>query len=371
MRSNNVLGILFSNVHDEKLPELTQNRTMASVPFGGRYRLIDFPLSNMVNSGIFNVGVVTNSNFQSLMDHLGSGKAWDLSRKREGLTLLPPFDGGSGKFNSRVDALVSVRNFIASCQENYVLLADCDIVCNMDYKAILNYHLKNKADITAVYAYGDVPANLNEPAILGLEHDGQIREMLIDPKLDGPANYGLNMYIFNRDVLLDILHDCASRNQSNFKRDVIQKHIFDYRFFGYQFDGYARVIGSINDYFEANMELMQEDVRTQLFDPKRPIYTKVRDHMPAHYGLHSSLNNSMVADGSIIEGEVDDCVLFRGVKIGSNSKVDHCIIMQDAEIGENCNLSHVIIDKNVVVRDGSSINGTETYPVTISKGSIV
>ena len=374
MRANSIVGILFSNVHDEKIPELTQNRTMASVPFGGRYRLIDFPLSNMVNSGIYSVGVVTNSNFQSLMDHLGSGKAWDLSRKREGLSLLPPFNGSAGSggvYNSRVDALVSIRNFLQSAQEKYVLLSDCDIVCNIDYRKVIDAHIKNKAEITAVYAYGDVPANLNEPTIYSLESDGKVQEMLINPKLKGPANYGLNMYIINRDVLLDILSDCASRNLSNFKRDVIQRNMFDYRFFAYQFEGYAKVIGSIQDYYEANMELMQEDVRAQLFDPKRPIYTKVRDHMPAHYGMNASLNNSMVADGSVIEGTVDDCVLFRGVKIGHNSTVDHCVIMQDAVIGDNCKLSHVIIDKNVVVTDGTSISGTETYPVSISKGSVV
>lgn len=371
MGTNNVVGILFSNVHDEKLPELTQNRTMASVPFGGRYRLIDFPLSNMVNSGIYNVGVVTNNNFQSLMDHLGSGKAWDLSRKKKGLTLLPPFNGGSEEFNSRVRALASIRNFLNACTEKYVLLSDCDIVCNMDYKKVLEDHIQNKADITAVFAVGEVPANMNEPTIFSLNQDNSVQEMLINPKLSGPANYGLNMYIFNKDVLLDILSDCASRNLSNFKRDVVQRNMFEYRFFGYQFQDYTKVIGSMQDYYDANMDLMDDEIRTQLFNPQRPIYTKVRDNMPAHYGLNSCLNNSLVADGSIIEGEVDDCVLFRGVKIGKGAKVDHCVIMQDTVIGENCQLSHVIIDKDVVISDGTSINGSDTYPVSISKGSHV
>lgn len=371
MRTNSVVGILFSNVHDEKLPELTQNRTMASVPFGGRYRLIDFPLSNMVNSGIYSVGVITKSNFQSLMDHLGSGKSWDLSRKREGLSLLPPFNESGGVYNSRVDALVSIRNFLTNANEKYVLLSDCDIVCNIDYKKVLDYHVKNKADITAIYSYGRVPKFMNEPTVYSLELDGQVRDLLINPKVDGPVNYGLNMYLFDRRVLLKIIDDCASRNLSNFKRDVIQRNMFNYRFFAYQFDGYSKVIGSMQDYYEANMELMQCNVRQQLFNPKRPIYTKVRDDMPAHYGINSCLNNSMVADGSIIEGEVDDCVLFRGVRVGKGSKLDHCVIMQDVVIGENCNLSHVVIDKDVTVTDGTNINGTDTYPVSISKGSVV
>ncbi|MDD5952218.1 MAG: glucose-1-phosphate adenylyltransferase subunit GlgD [Oscillospiraceae bacterium] len=371
MRANSVVGILFSNVHDEKLPELTQKRTMASVPFGGRYRLIDFPLSNMVNSGIYSVGVVTKSNFQSLMDHLGSGKSWDLSRKREGLSLLPPFNDNGRENNSRVDALASIRNFLTSAKEKYVLLSDCDIVCNIDYKKVLDFHIKNKADITAIYSYGQVPKDMNEPTVYSLELDGQVRDLLINPKIEGPANYGLNMYIFDRRVLLQIIDDCASRNLSNFKRDVLQRNMFNYRFFAYQFDGYSKVIGSMRDYYDANMELMQCDVRQQLFNPKRPIYTKVRDDMPAHYGMNSCLNNSMVADGSIIEGEVDDCVLFRGVHVGKGSKLDHCVIMQDVVIGENCNLSHVVIDKDCTIKDGTSINGTDSYPVSISKGSVV
>jgi glucose-1-phosphate adenylyltransferase len=195
--------------------------------------------------------------------------------------------------------------------------------------------------------------------------------VLINPKIDTAANYGLNMYLFDRRVLLQIIDDCASRNLSNFKRDVIQRNMFNYRFFAYQYEGYSKVIGSMQDYYEANMELMESDVRHQLFDPKRPIYTKVRDDMPAHYGMNSSLNNSMVADGSVIEGEVDDCVLFRGVRVGKGSKLDHCVIMQDVVIGENCNLSHVVIDKDVVVNSGTSINGTASYPVSISKGSVV
>ena len=207
--------------------------------------------------------------------------------------------------------------------------------------------------------------------VYSLESDGQVRDLLINPKIDGPANYGLNMYIFNRRVLLQIIDDCVSRNLSNFKRDVLQRNMFDYRFFAYQFEGYTKVIASMQDYYDGNMELMQCDVRQQLFNPKRPIYTKVRDDAPAHYGMDASLNNSMVADGSIIEGEVDDCVLFRGVHVGKGSKLKNCVIMQDVVIGENCNLSHVVIDKDVTVTDGTSINGSDTYPVSISKGSVV
>ncbi|MCI9575075.1 MAG: glucose-1-phosphate adenylyltransferase subunit GlgD [Clostridiales bacterium] len=371
MRGNNVVGILFSNVHDEKLRELTEKRTIASVPFGGRYRLIDFPLSNMVNSGINKVGVVTKSNYQSLMDHLGSGKAWDLSRKREGLYLLPPFDNKSDIHNSRVESLHSIRRFLLASSAEFVLLSDCDIVCNINYSDLVDFHIQRNADLTVVYHYGKIPDKMSDPTVYSVEPDGQVKDLLINPKVDGACNYGLNMYLARRDLLIQIVDDCVSRNMYSFKRDLLQRNMFNYRYYAYEFSGYSRVICSPLEYYQANMDLMDPEIRTQLFNPKRPIYTKVRDDMPARYGLGSCLNNSLVADGCVIEGEVDNCVLFRGVKVGKGTKLENCVIMQDTVIGANCNLNHVIVDKDVLIKDDRSLMGFESYPVFISKGSVV
>ena len=372
MRGNNVVGVLFSNVHDDKIRELTERRTIASVPFGGRYRLIDFPLSNMVNSGISKVGVVTKSNFQSLMDHLGSGKAWDLSRKRDGLFFLPPFGKQDQDIsNSRIEALESIRHFLVTSKEDYVLLSDCDIVCNIPYHDVVETHIHNQADITAVYQHGIIPQHMSEPTVYSVKENGALRDMLIHPKVDGPCNYGLNMYVINRPLLIELIEDCVSRNMYNFNRDFIQRNMFQYRFYCYEFKGYSKVICSTQDYFQANMDLLNPDVKTQLFQPDKPIYTKVRDDMPARYGLGSNVNQSLIADGCVIEGEVQNSILFLGVKIAKGAKLKNCVIMQDTCVGTDCNLQNVITDKDVMIQDGRSFMGTDTYPVFISKGSIV
>lgn len=371
MRGNNVMGILFSNVHDDRIRELTENRTFGSVPFGGRYRLIDFPLSNMVNSGINKVGVITKHNYQSLMDHLGSGKAWDLSRKREGLFMLPPFGTENSAYSNRLESLSSINNFLSNSKEEYVLLNDCDIVCNIDFGDVIASHINNNADITVVYRYGNIPEKFGDASVYTIDPDGRVRDMLVNPQVDGACNFGMSMMLIRRELLIKLVSECASRNLYNFKRDLLQRNISNYRIFAYEFTGYVQMICSTNSYFEANMSLMLPKVRSQLFNPERPIYTKVRDDMPARYGLGASANNSLIADGCVIEGEVENCVLFRGVKVGKGAKLENCVIMQDSVIGPNCRLNYVITDKDVVIRNDRSLMGFQSYPVYISKGSVV
>jgi glucose-1-phosphate adenylyltransferase len=371
MRGNNVLGMIFSSVHEEKIRKLTENRTMGSVPFGGRYCLIDFPLSNMVNSGISKVGVVTKGNYQSLMDHLGSGKAWNLSRKREGLFLLPPFGVESGVANSRIESLSSARSFLLNSKEEYVLLTDSDTICNIDYSDVLANHLKNSADITIVCRTGKLPDSISNPAVYSVGEDGRIQDMLISPRIDGECTYGIGMMLIRRELLMRLIADCVSRNLYSFKRDFLQRNLSGYRVFAYEFEGFVQTICSEQAYFSASMALLQPEVRLQLFKPSRPIYTKVRDDMPARYGLGASVSNSLVADGCVIEGEVKNSILFRGVHIGEGTVAENCVILQDTEIRRDCRLNYVITDKDVVIQNGRSLLGAESYPVSIAKGSLV
>ena len=257
MRANNMLGVLFSNVHDEKIRELTEKRAMGSVPFGGRYRLIDFPLSNMVNSGINKVGVITKNNYQSLMDHLGSGKAWDLSRKREGLFILPPFGDASSIPNSRLEYLASIHRFLENSREEYVVLSDCDMIFNMDYSQVLAYHLEKEADITVVYHFGKIPAGSGDPTVYTIAPDGRVLDMLVSPNMEGDCNHGLSVLVMKRELLMSMVGDCVSRNMFNFKRDFLQRNVKNYRIYGYEFEGTVQTICSMNSYFEANMTLMQ------------------------------------------------------------------------------------------------------------------
>ena len=370
MRGNNVMGILFAYVHEERVRELTQNRVMASVPFGGRYRLVDFPLSNMVNSGINKVGVITEQNYQSLMDHLGSGKAWDLSRKREGLYLLPPFGAETIRTDGKIETLASVMRFLKNSHEEYVLLSDCDTVANIDYRDVFKFHSEKEADITVVYRHGMSPDS-DKNCLYTVDPEGVIRDMLVKRGSDADCNYGIGMSIIGREKLMELVEDCMARNLYDFDRDLLQRCLPDMRVCGYEFTGAAYQVTSFGSYFNANMALMDPKVRTQLVQPSRPSYTKVRDDLPAKYGLGSQISNSIVADGCIIDGEVENCVLFRGVKVKKGAKLKNCVIMQDTVVGENTRLDYVVADKNVVFENDRTLMGYQTYPVYVSKGSKV
>ncbi|MFI3325192.1 MAG: glucose-1-phosphate adenylyltransferase subunit GlgD [Clostridia bacterium] len=370
MRGNNILGILFAYVNDERVPNLTRSRVMASVPFGGRYRLVDFTLSNMVNSGINKVGVITERNYQSLMDHLGSGKAWDLSRKREGLFLLPPFDADHSRTDGKVESLDSIKRFIENSQEEYVMLSDTDAIYNMNYKEVLSYHIDKKSDLTVVYRHGTNPTHVRT-GVLTLNEEDQVTNYKIFDKGANDSDINMGVYIIKKEKLLDLIETCISENILDFDRSVMFKCVKEMKVYAYEFTGKYYQITGRGEYFKANMALMDEEVRKELFNPQRPIYTKVRDDMPAKYGLASHVTNSIVADGCAIEGEVDGCVLFRGVKIGKGSVLKNCVIMQDSVIGENVKMTKIISDKDVIVKDNAEIKGAESYAMYLKKGTVI
>lgn len=371
MIGNNVVGLVFANMHDDRLRELTDVRAMGSVPFGGRYRTIDFPLSNMVNSGISKVGVITKSNFRSLMDHLGSGKAWDLSRKREGLFILPPFSYRNMMYQSRIEALFGISDFLNHCKEEYVVMSDCHIVYNIDFKPIIDEHIAKNADITIVYKNGPMPADLPERVRLELARGRKVTSVIDGGEVEGKCNWSMGTYVVTKSFLVKVVSEAVARNRLSFIRDVLQYGTSEYRIYGYKFDGFTGVLGSEKSYFEANMALTDAAVRADLFRGDRPIYTKVRDEMSTRYGLGSKVVNSLVADGCLIEGEVENCILFRGVRVGKGARLRNCIIMQDSVIGNNTVLNYVLGDKNVVYKDGRSLMGYDSYPVYIAKGSEV
>lgn len=370
MRGNNIMGIIFANLHEDLVSELTEVRIMGAVPFGGKYRLIDFPLSNMVNSGINKVGVITKSNYQSIMDHVGNGKAWDLSRKQGGLFILPPFTDKS-EYSNRMTTLNSILPFLQNSTQEYVVITDCDTVCNLDFQDVCRKHLENKADITLVYKRDTLPEKLHDPAILSFDAKGKVTDVLINSEVTGSCSFYMNMMFLKRELLIDLIRKCVSKNTLNFKRDIIQGEYQNLNVYGYEFKGFSKMITSMNDYFDANMALMDPEIRADLFNSDNPIYTKVRDDMPTKYGLGSSVKNSLIANGCTIEGEVENCILFKGVHIGKGTKVSNCVIMQDTKIGASSSLNYVIVDKDVTIKDERTLMGFLSYPVYISKGSVV
>ena len=370
---SNVLGLIFANMHELTITDLTKNRAMASVPFGARYRLIDFPLSNMVNSGISTVGIVTKSNYQSLLDHVGSGDEWDLSRKNGGLHFLPPYSNYvTGLYRCRLEALVGIQNFISQSHADYVIMSDCDCVANVDFKKIVDFHEEKGSDITVVFGKKEfTPEQTKTRTILKVDDNGEVLDVLVRPELSGAYDASMNMFVMSKEFVLKIINESSSRNLYSFEVDVLQHRLKEFKVFGYEFSGFYEQIDGIRAYYQANMSLMNRDVRKELFNLTDPIYTKVRDEAPAKYGLESSAKSCIIADGCIIEGTVENSVLFRGVKVGKGAVVKNCILMQNTEVGDKCELNYVIADKNVVIGNYRSIGGTIDYPVFVNKGSNV
>ncbi len=375
-----VTGIIFSNIHDNNIPELTRLRTIASVPFGCRYRFIDFTLSNMVNANIFNIDVITQSNYQSLMDHLGSGKDWDLARRSGGIKILPPniMAGDSARQTSsttRLEALKSVYNSIAKIKDEYVVMSDCDVICNINFKAIIEDHIKNKADITmAVKTMTLTEEQAAANVLFASDESGRITDVLPYPKnFAGEADVALNIVVMRTDYLLQMVQDAIAHDYNSMTRDFINRYKDTKNFRVYKYDGYFACVSSLADYFRCSMEQITDDnARKSLFDvPNRPVYTKVRNSTPTYYSDTSSVKNSMIADGCVIEGTVENSILFRGVKVGRNCTVKNCILMQDTITGENVFLNYVIADKNVVIRDGRMLSGCDVQPYYIEKGKMI
>ncbi|HBQ64498.1 MAG TPA: glucose-1-phosphate adenylyltransferase subunit GlgD [Clostridiales bacterium] len=369
------MGIIFSNVHDGDLKELTEMRTFASVPFGGRYRLIDFVLSNMVNSGIHNIGIVAKANYMSLMDHLGNGREWDLDRKRDGLFIFPPFarqDPDIGVYKGRLEALAGILTYIRRSAEKYVVLANSDIICNMNYRDVIRYHEEKEAEITVIYRKMTVSeSNAPRCTYFYFDPDQRLSGMAVRPPYGGEQNVSFNMVVMERGLLEHIVKEASAYHYQSFDRDFLQRRCRDFKVYGYPFEELYLRINSIAGYFDANMRMLDPATRNELFYSHGSIYTKVRDEIPARYPGESMTRNSLIADGCVIEGEVEDSVLFRGVHVGKGARVKKSILMQDTRIGENACLTYTILDKDVVILPERILTGYGSYPVVISKGSIV
>lgn len=369
----NVLGLVFANMHDTTLGDMTKNRTMGSVMFGGRYRLIDFPLSNMVNSGISEVGVITKSNYQSLLDHLGSAREWDLARKKGGLYILPPFGNvESTLYRGRIEALYGAMSFIKHSRAKYVILSDCDVVTNIDYKPIVAAHIESGADITAVAHTGVYSSDdIKTSTVFNVDADKNVTSVLINPDISDTCTTSLNVFVMSMDFLIETVNDAMARGNVSFERNILQEKCRELKIKIYEYDNYFSKLNSPESYFKSNMALLEPENARKLFVPKRSIYTKVSDNAPVKYDLDSKVSNSLVADGCIIEGEVENSVLFRGVKVGKGAKVKNCILMQGTVVGDNAELNYLITDKNVSICENHILTSSPQYPMYVGKGASV
>ncbi|MBR2615505.1 MAG: glucose-1-phosphate adenylyltransferase subunit GlgD [Clostridia bacterium] len=368
------MGIIFSNIYDSSLGELTNQRTVASLPFGGRYRQVDFVLSNFSNSGIYNVGIITKYNYRSLMDHLGSCVDWDMNRKNEGVVFLPPFaSGNTGVYKGKLEALYSAVHFIDNPHYDYVVICDSTVLCNMNFRPAIRQHIKSGCDVTVIANKLSEKVKKKHPLILKTNQKNRVTEMMLDTTVRPGSFVGMGMFIISRALLVEALEESYSKGLVHLERDYLLRKFNEkaLKIAVYPFDDVVLRNEDVRSYYANNMELLKENVRKSLFKKEFPIYTKVRDEAPTYYGAGSSISDCLTADGCMMRGKAERSIFFRGVCLEEGAEVRDSIVMQGAKIGKGARLECVILDKNVTVTDGAKLKGTPEHPVIIQKGEIV
>lgn len=370
---NGMHGIIFSYEKYTELRELIAHRVHGSIPFACDYRVVDFMLSNMVNAGITDVGVIMHGKCQSMLDHLGSGKSWDLSRNHGGLTLLPAFAYNEkrgnidGRFRGKVEALGCVMDYLQHIRQDYVVLADSDRVINLPLQEVLQEHIRTGADITCVCTKkpGD-----STNTYVQLDETGRICDVAFD--LNNPTGYRcLNIFVLSKEFLIDTVKDCVAHNWFSFRSHILQRMCIDHNFRAYVWDGYAARINSVAAYYERSMELLDANVRAELFTKERPIFAKENDAASTYIDPTGACVNSLIADGCDIQGSVKNCVLFRGVTVEKGATVENSILFKGTTVKSGTMLRCVIADKNAVFNENVTLMGHEKYPVVVAKDTEV
>ncbi|QDR83213.1 Glycogen biosynthesis protein GlgD [Sporomusa termitida] len=371
----NMMGLINLHESDELLREIASYRPLGAIPFAGRYRLIDFILSNLINSGITNVGILAAGNSRSLMDHIRSGKEWDLARKKDGLFILPSLQTGhvQGAFPNDLADFFNNLDYIKCSRQRYVLLAGSRMVCNINFESVLRFHTERKADITVLYKEydGSDTSRLKNATLVETDSDGRVIDMEICPVNARSNKLSMEMYLIDRQLLVDLIDASMSRGGTNVARDCFIKNLASLRMYGYLFSGYLACINSVQSYFEHSRELLNPEVWQELFFANGSIHTKVKDEAPAKYQQDAIVQYSLVANGSVIAGKVENSILFRGVKVHKGARIVNSIIMQKGEIGPGAVLENVICDKDVKITAGKKLKGELNHPVVIGKGTVV
>jgi glucose-1-phosphate adenylyltransferase len=366
------MGIILTD--DIHINSLTDKRSISALPFAGRYRLIDFVLSSMVNAGIINVGVILKQNYSSLMDHLGSGKEWDLNRKSGGLHILPPNIARNihGIGEGSVELIASARGYLSKSKQKYVILSKGNIVLNIDFDNVMEFHIENNADITMVYYEEDsYKEAITNHTFLSVNDDNRVTDIEVRPRRPKTNKVFLNVMLIDKGYLQYLIDEAMARGEQDLVKDILMKRTSRTNICGYKFEGHVGDIDSIQSYYDNNMRMLNANIRKEIFNSSRPIYTKIKDQAPTRYSSDASVNNCLIADGCVIEGQVKNSIIFRGVHIGKDSRVSNSIVMQDSIIQTGCELDYMVMDKEVTVRENGRLIGDIRHPIIISKGEIV
>jgi len=375
-----VMGLIYTSKNETTLRELTIHRAVAALPVAGRYRMIDFTLSNMVNSGIRNVGVIMQKNYHSLMDHLGSGKEWDLHTRQNGLFILPPFSTREniGAYGGILDALRSNMIYLRRSRQELVVLANSHTAMNTTFDELLEFHEESQADITLVYAkkkanqIDQTTTLTSRHVFLEVSESGRVIDLEVGPNQPRTNNFYMDLMVIRRELLIQLVDEAFAQSYHDFNRELLQRFVRNgmLRVCGYEYKGYNRRVETINSYYALNMDLLQAGPRRALLS-ENPVYTKFRAEVPARYLPGSKAVNSLVADGCVIEGTVENCVLFRGVYVGRGAHIKNSILMQEDNIEEGAIIENAILDKEVTFRRNERLVAPRNYPIVIGKNTTV
>lgn len=370
-----MMGIINMNETEDYLGDITRVRPLAAVPYGGRYRLVDFTLSNMVNSGIDNVGIFIQHKYRSLMDHLRSGKEWDLARKRDGLFILPPAYSKLPMQMHRgdVENFYANLDYIANSRQKYVVISGANMICNFDFREVLEYHKRSGADITVMY--GDAAecesSDCSKSHVLDTDSTGRVTDIREFEAARGCRNLAMEVFVMEKELLVALINECISRGDYDFIKHCVIKNCQRLKIFGFYHPGYVGRIISLQSYFKHSMALLQPAIWRELFFKSGLVYTKVKDEPPSKYGAAAEVVNSLVAGGCHLDGRVENSILFRGVKVQKGAYVKNSIIMQQGVIEAGVVLDSVICDKSVRITAGKQLKGESSYPLVIKKGRVI
>lgn len=365
-----VMGIINLVEPTDEMREITAHRALGAVPIGGRYRLIDFSMSNLVNAGIRNVGVVVKDQYRSLMDHLGTGNEWDLDRQRDGLFILPPDQIIQSGARGDMELLYRHMDYLEKSRQDTVITVGTSLVCNIDLGPVLEEHRASGVDITVVYKpnwekYDD------RCTLLHVESDHRITGIEINPIRPRSQNLFLHICVLSKELLMEMLDRGIARGKTQWVRDALMQNLRRLEVFGHPFTGYVGQVTSLRNYYKTSMALLEPLTWHELFPKERPVYTKVKNEPPTRYRESAHVQNSLVANGCIIEGTVQNSVIFRGVKISKGTTIKDSIVMQKSVIGEDCLLQNVILDKEVVVTGTKNLVGDPDYPMVLGKKTVI
>ena len=373
------VGVIYTSKDEFSMRELSSKRSVTAIPIAARYRVVDFLLSNMVNSGIRKVGVLVQGNYHSLMDHLGSGKAWNLHTRNNGLFLLPSRGSEAGENSfGLLDALKANMDYLRRSRQEYALIVGGRIVYNARYDDMIRQHEETGADVTVMYTRFD-PMNADfsasspeSRAFVTVNAQGQVTDMEINPNVITCPNMLMDVVLIKRTQLMHLADIAAAHGYHDLYTHILRGAVENktMKIMGYEYTGYWKRMETINSYYNFNMDLLNKDVLRELFGVN-PVFTKTRDDAPTKYLPGADVKNSLVADGCEIEGHVENSVLFRGVHVAKGAKIKGAIIMQDCSIGEDAELENVILDKDVTILKGGRMIGPKHYPIVLGKNVTV